>query len=75
MASFFSYCGSMETGKCLALIGTPPRSDQVSASGADQRDSSIDSVFTDGFEQELKEQSPDGCLLCLFDELGDEESD
>jgi hypothetical protein len=33
--------------------------------------SSLDSVLTDTVLNELKEQSPEGCLLCSFD-AGDE---
>jgi hypothetical protein len=37
--------------------------------------SSVDSVLTDAVLKELKEQSPEGCLLCSFDACDEEEWD
>jgi hypothetical protein len=39
----------------------------------DSWDSMEDSVFTVAIESELKKDSPDGCLLCLLEELDAEE--
>ncbi len=51
-------------------MATLPSCDHALQTG----DSSADSVLTDAVLNELKEQSPEGCLLCSFEAWDEEES-
>lgn len=71
---YFYYCGTMESGT------TPQPNPAVSDNGVprcdtNQRNSFSSSVLTDRFVDELKKQSPEGCLLCSFDAWDQEEWD
>jgi hypothetical protein len=61
----------MEQGKPSNGTAALPSCGHALQSG----NSSVDSVLTDAVLNELKEQSPEGCLLCSFDTWDEEEWD
>lgn len=58
-------CNGSDGVATLPSCGHPPQ----------RRDSSLDSILTDSVLNKLKEQSPEGCLLCYFEAWDEEELD